>query len=111
MLRRDDWFFASPEKPFSRARGSLGVETSGETHVGDDADDGADENREEVPGFGGDTRGRGNAPDDEAREHGVSQGFELGALPLGRRGSLHDRRRDGRASRDHALTDRAAGYG
>ena len=73
--------------PFSHA-GSRGVERSGETYVGDDADDGADEDREEMPCLGGDTRGRGDAPDDQAREHGVSQGLELGALPLGRRGSL-----------------------
>ena len=52
--------------PFSHA-GSRGVERSGETYVGDDADDGADKTAR----TGLRTRGA-DAPDDQAREHGVS---------------------------------------
>lgn len=53
------------------------VVRGGVTHVGDDADDGADKHGEEVPGLGGDTRGRGDAPDDHAGEHRVAQWFQL----------------------------------
>lgn len=65
-----------------------------------------------MPRLGGDTNGRGDAPDDEAGEHGVAQGLELRSLPLSLRrdiGSLHDR--DRRAGGDLAVCGRAAGHG
>ena len=84
---------------------------AGGTYVGDDTDDSADEDGEEVPCLRSDTCGRGDAPDDQAGEHGVAQGLELRAFPFGRRSSLHDRRRDRRARRDLALGGDAAGHG
>ena len=59
------------------------------THVGDNADDGADENGKEMPRLGSDTGRGGDEPDDETSEHGVAKGLELGPLPLSRSGSLH----------------------
>ena len=48
------------------------------THVGDNADDGADENGKEMPRLGSDTGRGGDEPDDETSEHGVAKGLELG---------------------------------
>ena len=70
----DDWL--SPIRINSTTEFSM-VVRGGVTHVGDDADDGADKHGEEVPGLGGDTRGRGDAPDDHAGEHRVAQWFQL----------------------------------
>lgn len=86
---------------------------AGRTHVRDDANDGADEDGEEVPGLNGDPDRRGDAPDDETGKHGVPEGFELRALPLRLRRDrsvpcLHDRRRS-RARGDDALRGSAVG--
>lgn len=72
------------------------------THVGDNADDGADENGKEMPRLGSDTGRGGDEPDDETCEHGVAKGLELGPLPLSRSGSLHGGNRS-RARSDSAL--------
>ena len=81
------------------------------THVGDDADNGAHEDGEQVPSLSGDTsRGR-DQPDQEAREDGVPEGLQLRALPFGSRSSLH-RRDSGRCARaDDALGERALRHG
>jgi len=73
------------------------VDGSG-THVGDNADDGAHKDGEQVPSLGRDAgRGR-DQPDQEARENGVPERLQLRALPFGSRSSLH-RGNSGRCAR------------
>ena len=82
------------------------VDGSG-THVGDNADDGAHKDGEQVPSLGRDAgRGR-DQPDQEARENGVPERLQLRALPFGSRSSLH-RGNSGRCARaNDALGERA----
>lgn len=91
---------------FSRKHDWNWVDGSG-THVGDNADDGAHKDGEQVPSLGRDTgRGR-DQPDQEARENGVPERLQLRALPFGSRSSLH-RGNSGRCARaNDALGERA----